>query len=75
MPQIGYLKNVVLLACLYGVLKKFHPATPFLTSYLESPEFKNFTNAELYGEIYPYSTYANMFTLVFLFCFKIIYLK
>uniref|UniRef100_A0A915ERW9 Folate transporter 1 n=1 Tax=Ditylenchus dipsaci TaxID=166011 RepID=A0A915ERW9_9BILA len=60
-------KWAVALTCLYGVLKKLRPATPFLTPFLQSPDFKNFTNDQLYGEIYPYSTYSNLLALIPIF--------
>ncbi|KAI1713308.1 reduced folate carrier domain-containing protein [Ditylenchus destructor] len=61
------LKWTVALICIYGVLKKFRPGIPFLTPYLESVDYKNFTNEQLYGEIYPYWTYSNLISLLPLF--------
>ncbi|KAI1705472.1 reduced folate carrier domain-containing protein [Ditylenchus destructor] len=61
------LKWTVALICIYGVLKKFRPGIPFLTPYLESVDYKNFTNEQLYGEIYPYWTYSNLISQLPLF--------
>ncbi|VDN60045.1 unnamed protein product [Dracunculus medinensis] len=56
-------KATTTLICLYGIVKEFRPATPFLTPYLVS-SFKNFTNAELYSQIYPYWTYSYLVALI-----------
>ncbi|CAJ0575660.1 unnamed protein product, partial [Mesorhabditis spiculigera] len=55
---------ISLLVCLYGVVKEFRPATPFLTPYLVS-EYKNLSIETVYSDIYPYWTYSY---LVFLVC-------
>ncbi|CAI2355072.1 unnamed protein product [Caenorhabditis sp. 36 PRJEB53466] len=52
--------------CLYGAVKEFRPATPFLTPFLASPE-KNLTLDELYSQVYPYWTYSYMFALIPMF--------
>lgn len=66
MLNISYNINLtIFLTCVFGLIKKFHPITPFLTKYLE--DHKNFTETQIYGEIYPYSTYSNMLSLVY-FC-------
>lgn len=54
------------LICAYGVIKEFRPATPFLTPYLVN-EPKNFTNNQLYSEIYPFWTYSYMTFLIPIF--------
>ncbi|VDM98951.1 unnamed protein product [Thelazia callipaeda] len=59
-------KVTTTLICAYGIVKEFRPATPFLTPYLVS-SFKNFTDVELYSEIYPFWTYAYLFALVPIF--------
>ncbi|CAO4379526.1 unnamed protein product [Caenorhabditis nigoni] len=52
--------------CLYGAVKEFRPATPFLTPFLASPE-KNLTLDELYSQVYPYWTYSYMLALIPMF--------
>lgn len=52
--------------CLYGAVKEFRPATPFLTPFLASPD-KNLTLDELYSQVYPYWTYSYMFALIPMF--------
>lgn len=52
--------------CLYGAVKEFRPATPFLTPFLASPD-KNMTLDELYSQVYPYWTYSYMLALVPMF--------
>ncbi|EFO97194.1 CRE-FOLT-1 protein [Caenorhabditis remanei] len=52
--------------CLYGAVKEFRPATPFLTPFLASPE-KNLTLDELYSQVYPYWTYSYMMALIPMF--------
>ncbi|VDM41303.1 unnamed protein product [Toxocara canis] len=59
-------KTTTVLICLYGIVKEFRPATPFLTPYLVSP-FKNFTDVELYSQIYPFWTYSYMVALMPIF--------
>ncbi|VDN95200.1 unnamed protein product [Brugia pahangi] len=59
-------KATTILICAYGIVKEFRPATPFLTPYLVS-SFKNFTDVELYSEIYPFWTYSYLFFLVPIF--------
>lgn len=56
-------KVTIILACLYGIIKEFRPATPFLTPYLIS-SYKNFTNEELYSKIYPFWTYSYLVALI-----------
>jgi hypothetical protein len=57
-------KFTVCLVCIFGVLKKFRPGSPFMAAFLESAEFKNFTNQQVNSEIYPYWTYANLISMV-----------
>jgi len=57
-------KLTVGLVCIFGVLKKFRPGTPFLTPYLKSPQFKNFTNEQIYGQIYTHWAYSNLISMV-----------
>lgn len=52
--------------CLYGAVKEFRPATPFLTPFLASPD-KNMTLDELYSQVYPYWTYSYMLALIPMF--------
>ncbi|VDK74954.1 unnamed protein product [Litomosoides sigmodontis] len=59
-------KATTVLICAYGIVKEFRPGTPFLTPYLVSP-FKNFTDVELYSEIYPFWTYSYLLFLVPIF--------
>uniref|UniRef100_A0A8R1TQM6 Uncharacterized protein n=1 Tax=Onchocerca volvulus TaxID=6282 RepID=A0A8R1TQM6_ONCVO len=59
-------KATAVLICAYGIVKEFRPATPFLTPYLVS-SFKNFTDVELYSEIYPFWTYSYLLFLVPIF--------
>ncbi|CAG9536410.1 unnamed protein product [Cercopithifilaria johnstoni] len=59
-------KVTTILICAYGIVKEFRPATPFLTPYLVS-SFKNFTDVELYSEIYPFWTYSYLLFLVPIF--------
>ncbi|VDK28379.1 unnamed protein product [Gongylonema pulchrum] len=56
-------KATIVLICAFGIIKEFRPATPFLTPFLMSPP-KNFTNVQVYSEIYPYWTYSYMVFLV-----------
>ncbi|VBB27590.1 unnamed protein product [Acanthocheilonema viteae] len=56
-------KLIVVIVSAFGVIKEFRPATPFLTPYLISPP-KNFTNAQLYSEIYPFWTYSYLIALI-----------
>ncbi|VDD89498.1 unnamed protein product [Enterobius vermicularis] len=58
----------IILASLYGIIKDFRPATPFLTPYLISP-YKNFTNEDLYSKIYPFWTYSYLVALIPVFFF------
>nr|CAD2187111.1 unnamed protein product [Meloidogyne enterolobii] len=57
-------KLTVGLVCIFGVLKKFRPGTPFLTPYLKSPQFKNFTNEQIYGQIYTHWAYSNLISMI-----------
>ncbi|KAI6205593.1 hypothetical protein M3Y94_00809700 [Aphelenchoides besseyi] len=57
---------IVGLICAIGIVKEFRPATPFLTPFLESSS-KNFTNAELYSEVYPFWTYSYLLFIVPIF--------
>ncbi|KHJ99544.1 reduced folate carrier [Oesophagostomum dentatum] len=59
-------KATTALICVYGILKEFRPATPFLTPYLTS-DYKNFTVEEVYGKVFPYWTYSYMIFLVPIF--------
>lgn len=59
-------KATTVLICLYGIVKEFRPATPFLTPYLVSP-FKNFTEVQLYSQIYPFWTYSYLIALIPIF--------
>ncbi|CAD5207731.1 unnamed protein product [Bursaphelenchus okinawaensis] len=56
--------NVILaLICIYGVLKEFRPATPFLTAFLVSND-KGFTNEQIYKQMYPFWTYSYLVVLI-----------
>ncbi|KAL3070037.1 hypothetical protein niasHT_033547 [Heterodera trifolii] len=55
-------KITVALACSFGVIKRFRLGSPFLTSFLKAD--KNFTSAQVYGEIYPFWTYSNFLALI-----------
>ncbi|RCN34982.1 reduced folate carrier [Ancylostoma caninum] len=59
-------KATTVLICVYGILKEFRPATPFLTPYLISG-YKNLTLDEVYGQIFPFWTYSYMIFLVPIF--------
>uniref|UniRef100_A0A915BQ93 Reduced folate carrier n=1 Tax=Parascaris univalens TaxID=6257 RepID=A0A915BQ93_PARUN len=59
-------KATTVLICLYGIIKEFRPATPFLTPYLVS-SFKNFTDIQLYSQIYPFWTYSYLIALIPIF--------
>ncbi|VDK54250.1 unnamed protein product [Gongylonema pulchrum] len=59
-------KYIALTVCAYGVIKKFRPATPFLTPYLLSP-YKNFTDVQLYSQIYPLWCYSYLIALIPIF--------
>ncbi len=50
------------IVCCYGFFKEFRPAEPFLTPYLVSA--KNFTDDQVYSEIYPVWTYSYLAALV-----------
>ncbi|WKY15533.1 hypothetical protein Q1695_000763 [Nippostrongylus brasiliensis] len=56
-------KATTILLCIYGVVKEFRPATPFLTPFLVS-SYKNLTLDQVYGEIFPYWTYSYMILLI-----------
>ncbi|KAK6033436.1 reduced folate carrier [Ostertagia ostertagi] len=56
-------KSTTALFCIYGIVKEFRPATPFLTPFLIS-NYKNLTLDEVYGQIFPFWTYSYMFFLV-----------
>lgn len=56
-------KLIIVLVSAFGLIKEFRPATPFLTPYLISSP-KNFTNVQLYSEIYPFWTYSYLVALV-----------
>ncbi|VDM97321.1 unnamed protein product, partial [Onchocerca ochengi] len=56
-------KLIIVLVSAFGVIKEFRPATPFLTPYLISPP-KNFTNEQVYSEVYPFWTYSYLVALV-----------
>ncbi|OZC06361.1 hypothetical protein X798_06657, partial [Onchocerca flexuosa] len=53
---------IIVLVSAFGVIKEFRPATPFLTPYLISPP-KNFTNEQVYSEVYPFWTYSYLVAL------------
>ncbi|EJW81349.1 hypothetical protein WUBG_07742, partial [Wuchereria bancrofti] len=55
-------KLIIVLVFAFGIIKEFRPATPFLIPYLISPP-KNFTNIQLYIEIYPFWTYSYLVAL------------
>ncbi|CAB3398035.1 unnamed protein product [Caenorhabditis bovis] len=59
-------QTVTAILFMYGTIKEFRPATPFLTPFLVS-EFKNFTKPEVYSQIYPYWTYSYLAALVPMF--------
>uniref|UniRef100_A0AAF5RU16 Reduced folate carrier n=1 Tax=Wuchereria bancrofti TaxID=6293 RepID=A0AAF5RU16_WUCBA len=48
------------------MIKKFRPATPFLTPFLVS-SYKNFTDVQLYSQIYPLWTYSYLVALIPIF--------
>ncbi|VDN91706.1 unnamed protein product [Brugia pahangi] len=48
------------------MVKKFRPATPFLTPFLVS-SYKNFTDVQLYSQIYPLWTYSYLVALIPIF--------
>ncbi|VBB26382.1 unnamed protein product [Acanthocheilonema viteae] len=48
------------------MIKKFRPATPFLTPFLVS-SCKNFTDVQLYSQIYPLWTYSYLVALIPIF--------
>ncbi|CAG9530420.1 unnamed protein product [Cercopithifilaria johnstoni] len=58
-----YWKHVAYFMCLFGMIKKFRPATPFLTPFLIS-SYKNFTDVQLYSQIYPLWTYSYLIALI-----------
>ncbi|VDO52123.1 unnamed protein product [Brugia timori] len=60
---IMHWKLIIVLVSAFGIIKEFRPATPFLTPYLISAP-KNFTNVQLYSEIYPFWTYSYLVALV-----------
>uniref|UniRef100_A0A0R3RUY3 Mannosyltransferase n=1 Tax=Elaeophora elaphi TaxID=1147741 RepID=A0A0R3RUY3_9BILA len=53
---------IIALVSAFGVIKEFRPATSFLIPYLISSP-KNFTNVQLYSEIYPFWTYSYLVAL------------
>ena len=55
--------------CCYGFFKEFKPSEPFLTPYLEDNSTKNFTKAQVNGEIYPFWSYSYLVSLLFVFLF------
>ncbi|KAL3991112.1 Reduced folate carrier family protein [Acanthocheilonema viteae] len=59
-------KHVAYFICLFGMIKKFRPATPFLTPFLVS-SCKNFTDVQLYSQIYPLWTYSYLVALIPIF--------
>ncbi|CAB3396580.1 unnamed protein product [Caenorhabditis bovis] len=59
-------KTEASILCVYGAVKKFRPATPFLTPFLTSSQ-KNLTLEEVYSEIYPYWTYSYLVALIPMF--------
>ncbi|EFO14020.2 hypothetical protein LOAG_14506 [Loa loa] len=61
-----YWKHLACFICLYGMIKKFRPATPFLTPFLVS-SYKNFTDVQLYSQIYPLWTYSYLIALIPIF--------
>uniref|UniRef100_A0A914WB31 Uncharacterized protein n=1 Tax=Plectus sambesii TaxID=2011161 RepID=A0A914WB31_9BILA len=56
-------KTTTFLLCAYGAIKELRPAVPFLTPYLVSP-VKNFTDVQLYSQIYPFWTYSYLVVLI-----------
>ncbi|CAJ0934714.1 unnamed protein product, partial [Mesorhabditis belari] len=56
-------KTISLLVCLYGVIKEFRPATPFLTPFLVS-DAKNLSIETVYSDIYPFWTYSYLICLI-----------
>ncbi|VDO38584.1 unnamed protein product [Onchocerca flexuosa] len=61
-----YWKHIAYLMCLFGLIKKFRPATPFITPFLIS-SYKNFTDVQLYSQIYPLWTYSYLIAMVNLY--------
>ena len=66
-PRRWYYATAVL--CAYGFFKQMKPSEPFLNPYLTDPTYKNFTNKETDGQIYPFWTYSYMIALVFVLLF------
>ncbi|GMR31252.1 hypothetical protein PMAYCL1PPCAC_33455, partial [Pristionchus mayeri] len=58
-------KATTVLICVYGIVKEFRPATPFLTPFLVSD--KNLTKEVVYGDIYPYWTYSYFLLMIPIF--------
>lgn len=56
-------KTTTFLLCAYGTIKELRPAVPFLTPYLVSTT-KNFTDVQLYSQIYPFWTYSYLVVLI-----------
>lgn len=56
-------KLIVTILCIYGFFKEFRPLEPFLTPYLRS-DLKNFTDVQLYSQVYPVWTYSYLAALV-----------
>ncbi|CAI5451358.1 unnamed protein product [Caenorhabditis angaria] len=59
-------RTTTAILCIYGAVKEFRPATPFLTPFLVSSE-KNLTLEDVYSQIYPYWTYSYMIALIPMF--------
>ncbi|CAH1399294.1 unnamed protein product [Nezara viridula] len=59
-------KKISILLCIFGVIKEFRPAEPYVTKMLNNPPF-NFTLDQIGEQIYPVSIYTAMVSLVLVF--------
>lgn len=70
-PKKSYLWiYATIILCCYGFFKEFKPSEPFLTPYLEdnsTNSSKNFTKAQVNGDIYPFWSYSYLISLLFVF--------
>ncbi|XP_014294389.1 folate transporter 1 [Halyomorpha halys] len=59
-------KKISVLLCVFGVLKEFRPAEPYITKMLNNPPL-NFTLEQISEDLYPVSIYTAMISLVLVF--------
>lgn len=59
-------KKISVLLCIFGVLKEFRPAEPYITKMLNNTPL-NFTLEQISEDIYPVSIYTSMISLVLVF--------